>query len=54
VDGGDRRADVRCATGVWVDASLYLNPAFAAMAAATHKADVLSAALQDMPEEMRT
>ncbi|CAM0950664.1 unnamed protein product [Alopecurus aequalis] len=40
-------ATIRYATGVWVDASLRLNPAFAG----TYKAGVRSAAFRDKPEE---
>ncbi|CAO2044220.1 unnamed protein product [Urochloa humidicola] len=45
--GGGRGAEVRCAMGVWVDAALHLNPAFADAATSEFKAAVRTVAFGD-------
>ncbi|XP_062208766.1 serpin-Z1-like [Phragmites australis] len=45
--------EVRCATGIWVDSSLVLKPAFAAMAASRYKAEARAISFRGMLAQAR-
>ncbi|XP_051216287.1 serpin-Z1 [Lolium perenne] len=51
---GRRSPKIRCATGVWVDSSLRLKPAFAAMAASRFNAEARAVSFGSSPEQARS
>jgi serpin B len=53
-EGRNRSIQIRCATGVWVDSTLRLKPAFADMAASRFNAEARGVPFGSSPEQARS